>query len=136
AIDRTDLADDPRFADLFSRAANAAALVAELDQVFSTHTRDEWAAVFDGAAVLWAPVHATHELPDALHAVAARCFHPAATGDGGWIRMVASPVDFGANWSAPAGPSPEMAQHTEEILLDLGYDWEAIIELKEAGAVA
>jgi crotonobetainyl-CoA:carnitine CoA-transferase CaiB-like acyl-CoA transferase len=136
AIDRTDLADDPRFTDLFSRAANAAALVAVLDEVFATRTRDEWAAVFDGAGVWWAPVQATHELLDDDQAVAAGCFVDAPTGEGGTARMVATPVDFGTTQWEPAGPSPEMAQHTEEVLLDLGYDWEAIIELKEAGAVA
>jgi hypothetical protein len=29
-----------------------------------------------------------------------------------------------------------LAQHTEEVLLELGYDWETIIALKDAGAVA
>jgi formyl-CoA transferase len=35
-----------------------------------------------------------------------------------------------------AGPPPELAQHTEEVLLELGYDWDAITELKDAGAVS
>jgi len=49
--------------------------------------------------------------------------------------MVASPVDFSTTAWAPHGPSPELGQHTEEILLELGYGWEAIAELRERGAL-
>jgi crotonobetainyl-CoA:carnitine CoA-transferase CaiB-like acyl-CoA transferase len=31
--------------------------------------------------------------------------------------------------------APEVGQHTEEILLELGHSWEDITVLKEAGAV-
>ena len=36
---------------------------------------------------------------------------------------------------APRSMPPEFAQHTEEVLLELGYDWDRIIELKDAGAI-
>ena len=35
----------------------------------------------------------------------------------------------------PRGPPPELGQHTEEVLLELGYDWDKIIALKESGAI-
>ena len=35
----------------------------------------------------------------------------------------------------PAGGSPECGQHTEEVLLELGYDWTRIGTLKEAGVI-
>jgi len=35
----------------------------------------------------------------------------------------------------PAGPAPELGQHTEEILLELGHDWDAIAGLRESGAL-
>ena len=56
--------------------------------------------------------------------------------DGGEpLRMVASPVDFaGTPWRPRAAP-PEHAQHTEEVLLELGHDWDRILELKELGAI-
>ena len=31
--------------------------------------------------------------------------------------------------------APEHGEHTETVLLDLGYSWERIAELKDAGAV-
>ena len=33
------------------------------------------------------------------------------------------------------GPAPAFAEQTDEILLELGLDWDRIIELKTAGAV-
>ena len=32
-------------------------------------------------------------------------------------------------------PAPEIGQHTEEILLDLGYSRDAIVQLKEQGII-
>ncbi|MET9911091.1 hypothetical protein ABZZ74_30560 [Streptomyces sp. NPDC006476] len=34
-----------------------------------------------------------------------------------------------------AGPAPEFAAQTEEVLLETGLDWERILALKAAGAV-
>ena len=38
-------------------------------------------------------------------------------------------------WVQLSGPAPECGQHTEEVLLELGYDWEAIAALKDRGAI-
>ncbi len=49
--------------------------------------------------------------------------------------MVASPVDFsGTSWQ-PRATAPELGQHTEEVLLELGYDWAAIANLKDRNAI-
>jgi formyl-CoA transferase len=66
---------------------------------------------------------------------AAGAFVDVPQGDGGTAPGVATPVDFGDTRWAPGGPSPECGQHTEEILLELGFDWEAIGALKERGAI-
>ena len=50
-------------------------------------------------------------------------------------RMLATPVDFGDHRPAAARPVPEPGEHTEEVLLDLGYDWDAIAGLKTSGVI-
>ena len=49
-------------------------------------------------------------------------------------RLVASPLQFGEATRGPR-PAPEAGQHTEEILLELGLDWDAIARLKKEGAI-
>ena len=49
--------------------------------------------------------------------------------------MVATPVDFSESAWAPGGPPPELGQHTELILLEHGYDWDDIEQMKQAGVI-
>jgi crotonobetainyl-CoA:carnitine CoA-transferase CaiB-like acyl-CoA transferase len=135
AVGRPEWADDERYADLLSRFANSAELVRELNEIFATKPLAEWADVFDREDVWWAPVQHAHELVDDPIARSAGGFVSVPVEGGDPVDMVASPIDFaGTPWSARSMP-PEFAQHTEEILLELGHDWDRIIELKELGAI-
>lgn len=135
AIDRTEWATDERYATFASRFENSAALVRELDAVFSTRTLDEWADVFDQEDVWWAPVRYPHEVVADPQARAAGGFVTVPLDGDSQIEMVATPIDFlGTPW-AVRGPAPEFAQHTEEVLLELGHSWNRITELKELGAI-
>jgi crotonobetainyl-CoA:carnitine CoA-transferase CaiB-like acyl-CoA transferase len=135
AVGRPEWADDERFADLMARFANSAELVRELNGIFATRPLDEWAEVFDREDVWWAPVQHAHDLVDDPIARAAGGFVSVPVHGGEPVEMVASPIDFaGTPWSARSMP-PEFAQHTEEVLLELGHDWDRIIELKELGAI-
>jgi crotonobetainyl-CoA:carnitine CoA-transferase CaiB-like acyl-CoA transferase len=136
AVDRPEWLDDPRFVDIPSRYASSAELVRELNAVFATKPMAEWGEIFDREDVWWAPVQHPHELVDDPVAHDAGGFVDVPSPDGGEpLRMVASPVDFaGTPWRPRAAP-PEHAQHTEEVLLELGHDWDRILELKELGAI-
>jgi crotonobetainyl-CoA:carnitine CoA-transferase CaiB-like acyl-CoA transferase len=91
--------------------------------------------VFDREDVWWAPVQHAHDLIDDPIARAAGGFVSVPVEGGDPVEMVSSPIDFaGTPWSARSMP-PEFAQHTEEVLLELGHDWDRIIELKELGAI-
>jgi crotonobetainyl-CoA:carnitine CoA-transferase CaiB-like acyl-CoA transferase len=56
-------------------------------------------------------------------------------GDGTTFTLVASPVQFDEQSVTPR-PAPELAQHTEEVLLDAGFTWEDLGALKQAGAIS
>ena len=136
AIDKAQWADDERFATIQARWQYSAELVQELDAVFATKPLDEWATIFDREDVWWAPVQHVHETVNDPQARAAGGFVDVPTPDGGDpVTMVASPVDFSGTPWAPRSLPPEFSQHTEEVLLELGYDWDRIIELKDAGAI-
>jgi formyl-CoA transferase len=68
--------------------------------------------------------------------VAANGFLPSVTGnDGLEFRLVAPPMHFDGEHSAPAGPAPELGQHTEEVLLDAGLAWDAISQARDDGVL-
>jgi formyl-CoA transferase len=46
-----------------------------------------------------------------------------------------TPVKFCQDAAEVRGPAPELGQHTEEILTDLGYSWEDIATLKANNAI-
>jgi crotonobetainyl-CoA:carnitine CoA-transferase CaiB-like acyl-CoA transferase len=135
AIDRTEWTTDERYATLIARFEHSAALVRELGDVFSTRTLEEWAEVFDREDVWWAPVRYPHQVVNDPQARAAGGFIAVPLEGEDTIEMVATPIDFlGTPWAA-RGAAPEFAQHTEEVLLELGHSWDRIAELKELGAI-
>lgn len=119
AVGRPEWRDDPRFADARARAANSAALIAALDDIFATRPLEEWARIFAGEPdFFWSPVNTLEDV------VADEQFHAAGgivdVPDGqAAVPMVATPADFhGTPW-APRSVAPELGQHTEEVLADL-----------------
>jgi crotonobetainyl-CoA:carnitine CoA-transferase CaiB-like acyl-CoA transferase len=133
-IGRDDLAADPRFVDLAARGANAAACVAELDVEFARRTYDEWKALLSDLDAPWAPVQAVEELPDDPQVVANGYVGDVALEDGSSYRLPAVPVQFDGRPPA-LRRAPEHGEHTEAVLLELGYDWERISALKDAGVI-
>jgi crotonobetainyl-CoA:carnitine CoA-transferase CaiB-like acyl-CoA transferase len=135
AVGRPEWAGEERFSSLVARYHHSAELVTELNAIFATRSLAEWAPVFDREDVWWAPVQHAHETVADPMARAAGGFVTVPVEGGDPVEMVASPVDFGGTPWAPRSMPPEFAQHTEEVLLELGHDWDRIIELKELGAI-
>jgi crotonobetainyl-CoA:carnitine CoA-transferase CaiB-like acyl-CoA transferase len=135
AIGREDLLADPRFADIRTRRTYATDLIDILDAVFTTRGRDEWGAAFDREGVIWSPVQTLEEVITDPQAEAAGAFVQVPDGAGGSIRMVASPAAFSGTPTEQRGTAPESGEHTEAILIELGYTWEQIAALKERGTI-
>jgi crotonobetainyl-CoA:carnitine CoA-transferase CaiB-like acyl-CoA transferase len=135
AIARPEWLTDPRFATMQARRDHSAELVALLDAIFATETSDEWGRRFDAAGMWWAPVQTTTEAIEDPQVRASGAIVDVPQADGTTAPGVASPIDFADTRWAPGGPAPECGQHTEEVLLELGYDWDAIGGLKERGVI-
>ena len=135
AIERPDLEADARFATMEGRRDNAADVCAELGRIFATRSREQWAYVLDREGVWWARVQHVHELIDDPQAHAAGGFVEVPLADGSTATMVASPVDFDGLSHFATESIPELGQHTERVLLELGWEWDRIATAQAAGAI-
>jgi crotonobetainyl-CoA:carnitine CoA-transferase CaiB-like acyl-CoA transferase len=133
-IDRPDLIDDPRFADDAARFENREACIAEIDSAFGRCTLDEWRAKLATMEGPWALMQTPAEIYEDPQTKANGYLQEVDGGDKGTFQLVANPVQFDET-PVPLRPSPEMGQHTEEVLLDLGLSWEEIAVLKESEAI-
>lgn len=135
AIGRPELAADERFTDMATRAQHAMACVAELEATFLGRTLDDWRQRLAGFTGVWAPALTPVEVHEHVQVEANGYLPEVVAHDGSTYRLPVPPMQFGGAPPVPQGPAPELGQHTEELLLELGHDWEAIGDLRKAGAL-
>jgi crotonobetainyl-CoA:carnitine CoA-transferase CaiB-like acyl-CoA transferase len=135
AIGRTDLLEDPRFADLDSRNQHREELVAELTQTFGSRAVGEWIDLLEAAGVPCAPVN---DVAGALADPQVRAREAVVESEHprlGTVSHVAGAVRA-ADAPRPPTPGPARGEHTDEVLAELaGYDRDQIARLREAGAL-
>ena len=135
ALGRDDVAADPRFADLAARRKHSAACVAMLDAEFGARSFAQCKALLGSIDVPWAPVQRVDELLDDPQVIANGYIGEVpAAGDSPSYRLPAVPVQFDEA-PPPLRRAPEHGEHTEALLLDIGYDWQAIAALKAQGTI-
>jgi len=134
AIEREDLENDPRFNSFQARMENRGVLYPILDEIFMSRTYDEWKPRLVGI-----PFATRQNLVEVINDPQARInnyFVPLDHPTYGRIEVVASPINLSETPATIRTPGPEFGQHTEEVLLELGYTWENIALLKEQGIIA
>jgi crotonobetainyl-CoA:carnitine CoA-transferase CaiB-like acyl-CoA transferase len=133
-LGRPELATDSRFADMVSRAKNAAACTAELDVAFATRTLEEWRRAFEGMEGPWAVMQTPRELHDDPQVAANEYLKEVDGGRRGRFSLVANPVQFGETQPA-LRRGPEMGEHTDEVLRELGLRNDELMNYKVEGVI-
>lgn len=135
AFKRDDLIDDPRFADLKVRGENRQACVAILDEEFGKRSFDECKKLLNTIDAPWAPVQRVDELLEDPQVMANDYIGEVpADGTNPAYRLPTVPVQF--NEQPPElRRAPELGEHTEMILMELGYEWEQIAGFQGGGVI-
>jgi len=135
AIGRPDLLSDTRFADDAKRAANAAQLTEILDEVFASQPLAHWREALDRAHITYGVVRAPHELISDPQLLANDILVP-LSGAGEHMKLtVSSPLKVHDVSKVPARRAPDLGEHNDEVLEQLGFTIDEIDALRAGGAV-
>ena len=115
-------------------AANHAIAEELIQQEIAKRTLDEWSERFQTLKGQWSRVQDTLEVAADPQTRANGYVQQTTTKEGIPFELVSTPVQFDGE-PAPTHRAPEFNEHGDEILLELGFDMDRILELKAAGAV-
>ena len=135
AIDRTDLLTDPRFSDPAKLVQNMPQLAAVLDEVFSAKPMAHWYDAFNGVHITFGAVRGPQEVIKDSQLQANDIVVPLEGAGGKLTSTISSPIQVHGVTKVSARRAPELGEHNDEILKDLGFDANTIDSLRVSGAV-
>jgi len=128
------LEHDPHFATHNDRDENAQELMQIIEDIFATKTKEEWKNRLAGKNLIYSWVQTYGEVvndPQAIeNGYIREVDHPTA----GRIKMAGFPIQV-KGIPVRVDRAPNLGEHTEELLLELGYSWEDITNLKDAEVI-
>jgi len=136
AIGATELLSAPAFATPQLRSKNRKELNARLAAITRERSSADWIKVLNEAGIPCGAINSidqTFAEPQVHHLGIARAVKHPQLGD---IKVVGQPINMSAAPQPPAmRPTPELGQHTGEVLASLGYSEAAIADLGARGVV-
>ncbi|HEY1828993.1 MAG TPA: CoA transferase [Acidimicrobiales bacterium] len=135
AVGRPELGTDARFADHAGLLEHSTEAQELLETAFAEHTVAEWRDLLDEFTGQWCVVQDTLEGATIDPQTEANGYiQDCITASGTPFKMVAAPVQFGG---APAAAlrAPEFNEHGDDILGELGIDWDTVVDLKVRSVV-
>jgi crotonobetainyl-CoA:carnitine CoA-transferase CaiB-like acyl-CoA transferase len=131
-VGQPELVANPRYADYGARHEHRDELTELLDQALSKKSTAAWLEVFAGEV----PAGPVYDLAQALdnpyfrnRGGVSELDHPDRPG----LKTVASPIRI--HDAIPTQAGPKLGQHTEEILIGLGYDQAEIQALRDEAVI-
>ena len=135
AIEKPELENDPRFRDMETRKDNCEELIHIIDEVLATRTMADWEQRFRENNCIYGRVQTPMEVVSDPQALANDFYVDVEHPNAGSIKLLSTPVQFSDNPASLRTTCPELGQHNEEIILELGYTWDDIAQFKDQGVI-
>jgi len=135
AMEIEELEHDPRFNTIEARHNNAEELVSILDKKFAGKTRAQWLEIFKKENVICAPIQTTTEVVNDPQALANEYIIMVDDPVHGKTKQVGFPWMFSQTPASVRRVAPDLGEHTEEILLNLGYNQDDIAKLRQDSVI-
>ena len=134
-LERKDLLERDDFKGEANRSRNRAALNAEINKATATRTSAEWIEILSRGNVPCGPIYTIDKMfadPQVQHIQAAAKVTSRKLGE---FRIVNQAVRLSRTPASIASAPPEIGEHTDEILAELGYEQDRIGELRRRNIV-
>ncbi|MFY0729726.1 CaiB/BaiF CoA transferase family protein [Pseudomonas sp. NFX15] len=129
------LLDDSRFADSEARHTHRDALTAELNTIFARRDLDDWCVRLRTLKGVWSPVRTPLEALNDPQSLVNGFIGTVDRSDGASYRAAVSPAQFDECHIGELRAGPRFAQHTDEILRELGVDEAELAALRARSAI-
>jgi crotonobetainyl-CoA:carnitine CoA-transferase CaiB-like acyl-CoA transferase len=136
AIGRSDLLTDPRFSDPAKLVQNMPQLTSILDEVFGARPMAHWYEVFNGVHVTFGAVRGPQEVINDPQLRANNIIVPLEGAGDKLTSTISSPIQVHDVAKVPARRAPNLGEHNQAILKELGFDPRTIDKLRADGVVA
>ena len=128
--------DDPRYADRMQRIAHYFDMSAEFKKAAAEKPRDYWMPRLEENDVPYAPINTLPDVfedPQVKHLDTFFQIEHPIEGKQTFSRRAVY-ID-GSRDDQPMNPPPQLSEHTEEVLAELGLDADAVKDLRDRGVV-
>ena len=135
AIGRPELLERAEFKGNSTRAKNRIALNAEINDTLKSKTSDEWIGILNDGGVPCGPIYTIDQVfadPQVRHLGAAAPIKHPKLGD---IKLINQPATLSRTPATLATATPEIGEHTTEVLGEAGYSAAEIAHLRQIKAV-
>jgi crotonobetainyl-CoA:carnitine CoA-transferase CaiB-like acyl-CoA transferase len=136
ALGAPELVDDSRFATPAERYKNRDLLKAAIEEILQDWTMEEAVERLNQAGVPAGPIlqiDQTFENEQVKHL--SNLVQEVNSSKLGRLKLLGIPVTLSRTPGKVVSATPEKGEHTDEILLDLGYDTDQIRELRQEGVI-